>query len=1582
MKIKKIITTTAKVLGYIIFGLILLTVGVIIGLYSPWTQESLRTKIIERMNMRPGVEMSLDRLSLRFPLELSLGGLCVAYEGDTLIAAGNLDADVAIRPLMAGRVEADRLRLDDGRYTMGSPDSAMYMVIDASQLDIGPVKVGLKDMDIDISRGLIAGGSVNMTLNPDTTAAKSAPADSTTMSIRLGQLNLENFTYRMKMLPTIDSLGASIAHASLDSGLIDLKSQQIRLRSFTGTALDAAYIAPDSATIAATPVVASTDTAAATAPWTIEIDSIGFADSRALYTTRGIVPAPGLDFTYIELDSVDLGVRHFYNQATTLRLPVNVSGVERCGVRLKAAGTFSLDSAAMRLDDFTLSTPVTKLDFNALMGMGNITADPQLPVKLDVTGGVGVDDLRKMFPAFLPYLLTLPANDDIKINLFADGSMSRLELRHFDMAVNRCVNLKAKGYLTNLTDPAALGGDVALSGNIINVTGIKNELLDKTTAKSVNIPPMSLNGRVKMLAGTVSGNLKAVTGGGSIALDGRWNSRGQDYQAAVKADSFPVMTFMPLLGVGRVTATLDAKGHGYDPFSKTMKADADLNVSLAQYGGYDYRDIKATIALAEGKARLQLNSDNPATKLQLMAEGNLDGKTYDWTVIADGNNIDLQAIRMSDVESLLSFNISGRAVMTPSTQDYDATLTVNDFNYHTPTSRIDLSNIDTHLSASDSLTRVTIDNRDFHASLTSLNALDSLIADCGMLSDSLAVQLKDHKLDVGRLQAVSPRFELQADGGDNNFINDILSSSKTSIRSLSINAANDSIMHMSGRVLGLKTATTALDTITVGLKQHKSHLDLNAHIGNRPGTLDQWAQVDVKGILTDRRAGLRLTQHNIAGRMGFDLGVKAAIADSTLTLNIVPYTPVIGYKDWTVNDNNFISYNFPTKHIDASLDMKGADSRLQIYTEHVDGASEQEDLFIKLSDIHLADWISFNPFMPQVKGDLSADIRLNRNPSGDINGKGTMSLEDFFYGKQRVASLKADFDVTTRPGGTLYATSDVYVDGAKTMTLAGALNDSTMTSPFNLDFSMIRFPLATVNPFMPVGTAKLSGVLNGQLKISGDSKAPILNGWLDFDSTAVRLAMTGTDYRFSEVKIPVVDNLVTFDNFAINGVNKNPLTVNGTVDLRSLSSPDIDLTLKADNMQIINNIRRAKGADLYGRAFISLDSHIRGNMSLLFVKASLGIMPQTNVTYVMPEAVSAIRSYGNSDMVKFVNFADTTAVANADSISSESLAMVLDASLTINNGSTIGVDLSSDGKNRVQLQSNGTLNFNMSPLQSDGRLTGRININDGYIRYSLPVISEKHFTFKNNSYVAFNGDMMNPTLSVHAVDVMKANVTQQGQNSRLVDFDVALNVTGTLNNMDVAFDLSTNDDATVQNELQSMSPDQRANQAMNLLLYGIYTGPGTKGDTSLGGNALYSFLESQINSWAAKTIKGVDLSFGINQYDRTVDGASSQTTSYSYQVSKSLFNDRIKIVVGGNYSTDANADENFSQNLINDISFEYFINRAHTMYIRIFRHTGYESILEGEITQTGVGFVYRRKLDRLSDMFKFSKAKKNAETEN
>jgi hypothetical protein len=176
-----------------------------------------------------------------------------------------------------------------------------------------------------------------------------------------------------------------------------------------------------------------------------------------------------------------------------------------------------------------------------------------------------------------------------------------------------------------------------------------------------------------------------------------------------------------------------------------------------------------------------------------------------------------------------------------------------------------------------------------------------------------------------------------------------------------------------------------------------------------------------------------------------------------------------------------------------------------------------------------------------------------------------------------------------------------------------------------------------------------------------------------------------------------------------------------------------------------------------------------------------------------------------------------------------------------------------------------------------------------------------------------------------------------------------------------------------------MSSAQRASSAMNLLITNIYTGTETKASANLGGNALYSFLTSQINSWAANTIKGVDLSFGINQYDETSNGSTSQATSYSYQVSKSLFNDRFKVVVGGNYTNSStNTDENIAESLVSDVSLEYSLNSAGSMLIKIFRHTGYESILEGEITQTGVGFEYRRKIRRIGDMFRLRRRNRNA----
>jgi hypothetical protein len=83
-------------------------------------------------------------------------------------------------------------------------------------------------------------------------------------------------------------------------------------------------------------------------------------------------------------------------------------------------------------------------------------------------------------------------------------------------------------------------------------------------------------------------------------------------------------------------------------------------------------------------------------------------------------------------------------------------------------------------------------------------------------------------------------------------------------------------------------------------------------------------------------------------------------------------------------------------------------------------------------------------------------------------------------------------------------------------------------------------------------------------------------------------------------------------------------------------------------------------------------------------------------------------------------------------------------------------------------------------------------------------------------------------------------------------------------------------------------------------------------------------------------------------------------------------------VVGGNYSTDSSTDENFAENLVSDVSFEYMLRQTNTMslYVKLFRHSNYESILEGEVTEMGLGFVVQRRLTSLRQLFSFLKPKK------
>ncbi len=1556
-----------------LFALMMFVIGLIGAVYSPWLQEMVREKLVEKINQDPHTDFALEKLRLTFPLRLELKGVMMATDGDTLIQARGVEAQMSVLGLLKGDLAVDKALLTDARYKIGSRDSATCIILQAARAQIAPAIVRLSpSLDIDVSDGLLSDAMVDIFINPiDTTPAKPYEPASP-MNIHVAHLDMDNLTYRMNMLPTIDSLSTNIHHASLDEAKIDIQKQTIDIQRFGGNGLNVAYVAADAATADSVAALIKkypkpdAGDVKPTPPWTINLQALNFTDSRALYTTRGYKAENGFDAGYIAVDSMKLDVTGFYNQAEKVNFDVAVSGVERSGVALSALGRLAIDADGISFENFDVTTPRgTAIGFDGFM-----SNDVPQKLKVAATADVARDDLTAMFPFVSTY--TAPLADDTLVHaeVDANGTMDDLSIEKLSLDIAKVLTLNGSGRVKSMTEPTKLAGHVKLAGEIGNVRPWQKMLLAGT---GIGIPPMSMRADVDFGSDRYAGSFNAKTRGGKLALDGSFNGRGESYDINLTTNKFPVNAFISTPSIKNLTATVRAKGHGFDVMKASTACDATFDLKNVEYEGVTYSDISGTLNLADGVALADIVSTNPALDLTMTAQGNLDGDTYDWDVTLDGKRIDLESLKFSDEQAVLSMNMTCSGQYTPGDNTLAMSVRLNNFDYtHYPMSTMTVEDVTAFVNATDSVTNLSVRNRDLYAYFSSPTSIDSLMTKFAGVSNVLGKQIGRRRLDIVELQEAIPRFNLDINAGENNLLTQILDDSDMGFKTLTITAANDTALMLDAHAEGFHSGTTLIDDLKFKVRQNGNRLDYIGKIDNRPGTFDDWAKVDINGFFEPGTLGLNLVQQNIKGSTGFDIGAKVTFnPDSTATIHLDPLMPTIGYQKWTVNEDNFIKYSFKHRHLDANLRMNSNESSLAIYTEHAqetEGAAHgaDEDLIVQLSDIKVQDWVSLNPFAPPIKGLLSADMRINWEGNA-ITGKGTASIKNLIYGKEKVGDIATDIDLLTNTSGLINADVALWVDGVKTATLKGVLNDSTRTSPFNLDFSMIHFPLKTLNPFLP-GVAKLTGTLNGQMDVSGDSDNPRLNGSIDFDSATVKVDMLGSTFKISDEKIPVIDNLVTFTNFGIHGLNDKFLSVNGTVDAKSKESPVIDLAFKANNLQIVNSNRAAKGADVYGKAFINLDATVKGNMDIMRVNANLGVQPGTNVTYIMPDAVSTLESQTSNDMVRFVNFNDSTYYNRTDSLSAAGMLLFVDAVLNIQNGSTINVDLSTDGKNKASLQSQGTLNFTMNPSNS-GRLTGRLNINGGYARYGMaPLMSEMTFNFQPDSYVAFNGDMMNPTLNVLAIDNMRANVTQEGQNSRLIYFDVSLSVTGTLSNMDVSFDLSTDDDMTIANELAAMSQSQRANQAMNMLLYKVYTGPGTKASANLSGNPLYSFLSSQINSWAAGAIKGVDLSFGIDKYDTTSNGSTSSTMSYSYRVSKTLFNDRFKIVVGGNYSTDTNAEDNLSQNLINDISLEYYLNNSRSMYVKIFRHTGYESILEGEITQTGVGFVYKRKIRRLLDM--------------
>lgn len=622
-----------------------------------------------------------------------------------------------------------------------------------------------------------------------------------------------------------------------------------------------------------------------------------------------------------------------------------------------------------------------------------------------------------------------------------------------------------------------------------------------------------------------------------------------------------------------------------------------------------------------------------------------------------------------------------------------------------------------------------------------------------------------------------------------------------------------------------------------------------------------------------------------------------------------------------------------------------------------------QNVNVELSRFRLSELSEVLPYLPQLTGLFTVEGNYIQTADA-FQVAAEADIDSLTYEGRPVGDLGVGVTWLPDSGENHFLSAYLACNDRQVATVEGRLGDAQGADAFALDASFERLPLDMANAFVPDGMVTLKGHLNGGVALRGSTEKPDLQGSIQLDTASVFVRQLGARYYFDGRPVTIAGNTLSFDKFSIFTTNRNPFVIDGSVSFAQLDRPTANLTLRAANYNLLD-APHTRESLVYGKVFVDMDASIRGPLDALTMRGSMSLLGNTNVTYVLTDSPLTVEDR-LSGLVTFTSFADSVGTDTLQVAAVPLGGMEIYMGVHIDNAVRLRADLSPAGDKYIELEGGGDLNLQYT-AQGDMNLTGRYTLTGGVMKYSLPIIPLKAFNFNTGSYVDWRGDLMNPALDLTATERVRASVGGEDDATRMVNFDVSIGIKGQLESPDLIFDIAAPEDATVQNELQAMGAEERSKQAIAMLATGIYLNSGAKGGGLSMGAALNSVLQSQINALAG-SVKGANISVGVE--DRTSAETGATQTDYSFRYSQRFFNDRFQVVIGGKVSTGANAT-NSAESFIDNISLEYRLDNSGTRYIRVFHNKNYESVLDGEITETGLGLVLRRKMDRLGELFIF-----------
>ena len=1477
-------------------------------LYIPPVQNLLRREVTAYASEATGMQIQVERIDLRFPLNLLVRGVEVIQQPDTLLSLESLNVRVQAWPLIKGKVEVDEVTLNQVAVNSAGLIEGMKIKGVLGRFFLQSHGVDLSNEIAIINQVDLSDTHVQLVMNDTTTAPKDTTASApVNWKVDLHQLNLGNVSFSMQLPADSMRMAAYIGEASVNDAQADLKNQFYSLKQFL------------------------------------------LSGGSANYDTGAAKPVEGFDASHIAVRDIRIGLDSLLYKGRNMNAVLREFSMnERSGLSITSlAGRVYSNDSIICVPGLKLQTPHSEIDLSAhtYWELVNIPTTGRLSANLNAyigkedvmlfTGGLP-DSFKEAYP-FRPLV----------IRAGTDGNLKEMQISRFTVDLPGAFSLEGGGLLENLADSITRSGTVGLkmtTQNLNFLTALSGEAPNGT----IVIPDsMDLVAKVDINGPAYKANLKLREGQGTIDMDAALNTLTEVYKADLKINNLQLHNFLPKDSIYELSLSADAEGRGLDVTSYRSFAKLNLSLDQLHYAQYHLSNVDLTGALKGALVTARLTSDNALLKMTTEAEYNLAHSYPDGKVTMDVTQLDLQELGLmpQPMKHPLAFNFSAEARQ---------------------------NRVFTHLVSGD-----------MKLNLSARSGVEPLIRQSTHFVDVLMRQIDEKALDHAELREALPTAILSFSAGKENPLAYFLATQNISYQdaSMKFGTAPDWGINGKAAIHTLKVDTLQLDTIFFTVKQDTTSMKLRAGVINGPKNPQFSFSTAITGEIRDRDAELLVDYKNEKGETGVLLGVNARPLfeghgkGNGIAFTLIPENPIIAFQKFHFNEKHNWIYLHKNMRVYANVDMWDDEGMgFRIHSVPGDTVSLQ-NIDVEIRRIRLAELSSVLPYFPEITGLFSAEAHYVQTEK-DLQLSAELSIDELTYERQRIGDVT--LGATWLPGeqGKQYLNAYLNHDQVEVLLADGKLIPTgTGKDSLEVNMELDHFPLRVANVFVPDQMVTLSGDLDGNLKITGSTEQPLINGELSLDSVAVLSRQYGARFMFDNRPVQINNNRLLFDKFAIYTTSKNPFTIDGYVDFRDMSRPMANLNMLAQNYTLLD-AKRTRESLVYGKVFADFRATVKGPLDGLNMRGNISLLGNTDVSYILTDSPLTVQDRLGS-LVTFTSFSDTTTVVRQEvpTVSLGGLDMVM--MVHIDPSVRLKVDLDASNDNRIELEGGGDLSMKYTP-QGDLTLTGRYTLSGGLMKYALPVIAAKEFAIDNGSYVEWTGNPMDPMLNFKATDRIRASVSE-GENggTRTVNFDVSIVIKNRLDDLSFAFDVSAPEDATIQNELTAMGAEERGKQALYIMVMKTYLGTGPIGGGGGGvgklnmGSALNSVLSSQINSLMGN-LKNASVSVGIEDHDLSDTGG--KRTDYSFRYSQRLFNNRFQIVIGGKVSTGENATNN-AESFIDNISLEYRLDRTGTRYVRLFYDKNYESVLEGEITETGVGLVLRKKLDKLSELFIFKKKK-------